>query len=121
MRRKTEKQGNILPCYDTYIKRCTLFDKTTMKFKPIFEKSLKNEIRDLTKNVLNDQWKGRIASEEIESAGILDCEEIISEFLEKNEYGCAFDHLTYVVSETETDLTTDQANKIKQLDKKLNP
>ncbi|WP_298545671.1 hypothetical protein [uncultured Aquimarina sp.] len=92
-----------------------------MKLKPIFGKSLKNEIGDLTKNILDEQWKGRIASEEIESSRILDCEKVISEFLEKNEYGCAFDHLTYVVSETETDLTIDQTNKITQLDKKLNP
>ncbi len=91
-----------------------------MKPNSIFGNTFKNEIRDLAKNILNDKWKGRISSKEIESAGILDCQEIISEFLEQNELGCAFEHLTYVVSETETNLTTEQANKIKQLDKELN-
>ena len=65
-------------------------------------------------------WKSRIESMEIESAGIMDCEQIISEFLEQNEFGCAFEHLTYVISETETNLTTEQANRIRQLNKKLN-
>ena len=91
-----------------------------MKLKSIFGNTLKNEIRDLSDNILNDQWKSRIESTEIESAGIMDCEQIISEFLEQNEFGGAFEHLTYVISETETNLTTEQANRIRQLNKKLN-
>lgn len=91
-----------------------------MKLKNIFEKSIKNEISDLTKRVLNNQWNKRVSTSKIKSAGILDGKEIIFEFLELNEYGCAFEHLTYVVSETETKLTTGQAKKIKQLDEKLN-
>ncbi|WP_115839807.1 hypothetical protein [Winogradskyella sediminis] len=91
-----------------------------MKLKSILGNTLKNEIRDLSEKILNDQWKSRIESTEIDSAGIIDCEEIISEFLEQNEFGCAFKHLTYVISETETNLTTEQANRIKQLNKKLN-
>jgi len=50
----------------------------------------------------------------------LDCEEIISEFLKQDEFGCAFEHLTYLISETETNLTTEQSNRIKQLNRKLN-
>lgn len=69
-----------------------------MKFKSIFEKTLKNEIGDLFENILNDQWKSQKESTEPKSAGILDCEEIISEFLEQNEFGCALEHLTYVIS-----------------------
>jgi len=90
-----------------------------MKLKSIFGKTLKNEIRDLFESILNDQWKSRIESTEIESAGIINCEEIISEFLEQNEFGCAFEHLTYVISETEIKLTTEQANRINQLKNKL--
>ena len=91
-----------------------------MKLKSIFGNTLKNEIRDLSENILNDQWRSRIESTEIDSAGIMDCEKIISEFLEQNEFGCAFEHLTYIISETETNLTTEQTNRIKQLNKKLN-
>jgi hypothetical protein len=91
-----------------------------MKLKSIFGNTLKNEIRDLSENILNDQWRSRIESTEIDSAGIMDCEKIISEFLEHNEFGCAFEHLTYIISETETNLTTEQTNRIKQLNKKLN-
>jgi len=90
-----------------------------MKLKSIFGKTLKNEIRDLFESILNDQWKSRIESTEIESAGIINCEEIISEFLEQNEFGCAFEHLTYVISETDIKLTTEQANRINQLKNKL--
>lgn len=85
-----------------------------------FKKTIKKEIADLTTSILNDQWKSQISSTKIESLGILDGNKIIFEFLEHNEYGCAFEHLTYVVSETQTKLTIDQANKIRQLGKKLN-
>ena len=91
-----------------------------MKLKSIFGKTLKNEIKDLFENILNDQWKSRIESTEIESAGIMNCEEIISEFLEQNEFGCALEHLTYLISETETNLTSEQAKRINQLNNKLN-
>ncbi|PKV50923.1 hypothetical protein ATE84_2992 [Aquimarina sp. MAR_2010_214] len=91
-----------------------------MKLKAFFGNSIKNEIRELAKSILNDQWKSRVSSVEIESTGILDGQEIVFEFLEKNESGCAFDHLNYVVSETETKLTAEQVVKIKQIDKKLN-
>ena len=36
MRRKIEKQGNILPCYDTYIKRCGAFEMNKRKPEPRF-------------------------------------------------------------------------------------
>ena len=46
------------------------------------------------------------------NSGILGCGEIISEILKQDEFGCAFEHLTYVISETETNLTTEQSNRI---------
>ncbi|EAQ50535.1 hypothetical protein [Leeuwenhoekiella blandensis] len=91
-----------------------------MNFKSSFGKTLKNEIGDLSENILNDQWKSQIQSTEPKSSGILDCGEIISGFLKQDEFGCAFEHLTYVISETETNLTTEQSNRIKQLNCKLN-
>lgn len=85
----------------------------------IFKKSISDEIQELAKSILNAEWKRRISTLEIESIGILDGEEIIFEYLEHNEYGCAFDHLTYLVSETETKVTIEQAEKIEQLNKIL--
>ncbi|RZS93246.1 hypothetical protein [Aquimarina brevivitae] len=86
----------------------------------IFGNSTKSQIGELAKSVLNEHWKSLKTTKEEKSIGILDSEKIIFEFLAQNEYGCAFDHLIYVISETEIILTTDQKNKINHLHKKLN-
>ena len=94
-----------------------------LKFKliTIFGKSLKVEIKDLTENILTHQWESQIKLKKTDSAGIIDGKQIIWEYLDYNEVGCAFDHLKYVINETEIDLTTDQTHKINLIHRRLSP
>ena len=78
-------------------------------------KSLIKEIRTLTKEILTDDWKANYSNKNTKSLGIQDAELIISDFLEHREYACAFEHLEYVISETETQLTGEQAQKMEKL------
>lgn len=81
---------------------------------------IKKEISELTNGILNGQWQKDISKAKIESSGILDGREIIFEFLGYNENGCAFEHLTYVVSELGMTLTSEQIMRMNILASKLN-
>ncbi len=85
----------------------------------MLKKNISDEIHELTKSILNAEWKRRMSSMKIESIGILDGEEIIFEFLEHNEYGCAFDHLIYLISETEAKVTQEQNQRVDELKKRF--
>jgi hypothetical protein len=91
-----------------------------MKFKDLFKNPVKKEIRELTNSVLNKQWQKEIPKAKVESSGILDGREIIFEFLDFNENGCAYEHLAYVVSELDIKLTSDQITEMNKLANKLN-
>lgn len=91
-----------------------------MKFKDFFKNPIKREISELTNSVLNEQWQNEISKAKIESAGILDGREIIFEFLDFNENGCAYEHLAHIVSELDINLTSDQITQMDKLAKKLN-
>ncbi|WP_412560533.1 hypothetical protein [Winogradskyella sp. MIT101101] len=91
-----------------------------MKFKDLFKNPVKKEISELTNSILNEQWQKEISKTKIESAGIQDGREIIFEFLDFNENGCAYEHLTYVVSELDIKLTSDQIAQMNKLANKLN-
>jgi len=91
-----------------------------MKFRNIFKNPIKKEVSELTNSVLNGQWQKEISKAKIESAGILDGREIIFEFLEFNENGCAYEHLAYVVSELDINLNSEQITQMDKLAKKLN-
>ena len=81
----------------------------------MFADSLKTKIKELTKEILTDDWKTNYSIKNTKSLGIQDAELIISDFLEHREYACAFEHLEYVISETETQLTDEQAQKMEKL------
>jgi len=85
----------------------------------IFQKSIKKEIAELSKQILNNI--GQITKLHIQanSCGINDGIEIIMEYLNENEFGLAYEHLKYVISETEIKLTNDQVEKMDLIEKKL--
>jgi len=91
-----------------------------MNLKTLFGKSIKTMILDLTIDILNEQWQREISLSKIESLGILDGKEIIFEFLDHHENGCTYEHLAYVVSESNIALTTDQITEMDKLAKILN-
>ncbi|MBQ0786174.1 MAG: hypothetical protein KBT69_01645 [Oceanihabitans sp.] len=91
-----------------------------MKLHTIFRNPIKKEISELANGILNEQWHKEISKAKIESSGILDAKEIIFEFLNHNENGCAYEHLAYVVSELNLKLTSDQTSEMHKLAKKLN-
>lgn len=76
-------------------------------------KKTKEELLNLTASILNKCVL-------VDSEGIKNGIEIVSEYLEHNEYGLALDHLAYIISETsyrinKGELSTlwDIANKLK--------
>lgn len=85
----------------------------------LFKNSLKKKITLLTNAILNKEWHDEITISTNESAGILDGKQIILEFLEHNEYGCAFEHLTYIINESNIKLNTEQLIELKEIGKKL--
>ncbi len=56
---------------------------------------------------------------EIDSKGIKDAKEIISEYIEMNEKGLAYEHLEYVVSECGIKLKDEQVAKLNSIAEKL--
>jgi hypothetical protein len=54
------------------------------------------------------------------SEGIIDGEKIIDDYLQSSEKGLAFEHLLYMISETELEITDRLLIKIYKLGKKLN-
>jgi hypothetical protein len=91
-----------------------------MKLNTSFKNPTRKEISELTNSILNEQWQKEISKTKIESYGILDGREIIFEFLDHNENGCALEHLAYVVSELGISLTSDEIINMDKLAKKLN-
>ena len=85
-----------------------------------FKNSLKKKITLLTNAILNKEWYDEIAITTNEIAGILDGKQIILEFLEYNEFGCAFEHLTYIINESNIKLNSKQTEEIKKVGNELN-
>lgn len=86
----------------------------------LFKNSLQTNIRRLTEDILNEQWLQQISQQNTNNAGILDGKEIIFEFLTHAEYGCAFEHLDYVINTSNIILSPEQENRTNELRKKLN-
>ena len=86
----------------------------------LFKNSLKKKITLLTNAILNKEWHDEITISTNESAGILDGKQIILEFLEHNEYGCAFEHLSYVINESNIKLNSEQIIELNEIGQKLN-
>ena len=74
----------------------------------LFKKSLKKEIAELSNNILNSVWSNRIEQTDIGSARIKDGKQIIAEYLENREYGIAYEHLAYIITECEMELSVEQ-------------
>ena len=81
----------------------------------MYSDSLKAKIKKLTKEILTDDWKKKNSDKNTKSLGIQDAESVIKDFLEDREYICAFEHLEYVISETETRLTVEHAQKMEKM------
>ena len=91
-----------------------------MKLNTLFRNPIRKEINELTNSILNEQWQEEVSRTKIESSGILDGREMIFEFIQRNEYGCAYEHLAYIISELNMELTSDQIIEMDRLAKKLN-
>ena len=86
----------------------------------IFQKSLKKEIAELSIEILNSVWSNRIQQSNIESLGIKDGKQIIAEYLENREYGIAYEHLAYIITECEMELNVQQKNRMNKIADRMN-
>jgi hypothetical protein len=84
---------------------------------PFFKNSIEHEISDLSKQIIQE-----IQNEEnfkTESVGITNGIEIIQEYLNNKEFELAFEHLEYIISECEFNLTSDQTKRMDVVSHKL--
>ena len=87
-----------------------------MKTFDIFKKPIKNEISELSKQIINVNL---INNFETNSSGIKDGNKIISEYLTQNELGLAYEHLEYIITEIELKLNTEQTKRMTIIAEKL--
>ena len=99
--------------------RCGTFKKHRDLIK-IFQKSLKKEIAELSNEILNSVWLNKIEQSNIESLGIKDGKQIISEYLENREFGIAYEHLAYIITECEMELSIKQKNRTDKIANRMN-
>lgn len=66
----------------------------------LFSNSLKKEIAEISAEVFELAANKDIKTD---SSGIIDRKEIVTDFLDNNEWLLAFEHLEYVISELELD------------------
>jgi len=86
----------------------------------IFQKSLKKELAELSNEILNSVWSNKIEQSNIESLGIKDGKQIIAEYLEYREYGIAYEHLAYIITECEIKLNVKQKNRMNKIADRMN-
>jgi hypothetical protein len=86
----------------------------------IFQKSLKKEIAELSNDILNSVWSNRIEQSNIESLGIKNGKQIIAEYLESREYGIAYEHLAYIITESEMELSVERKNRMDKIAGRMN-
>ena len=83
----------------------------------IFENKFSKELKSVSKEI---QLLIRDEHLDTGSKGILDGEKIINEYLLSNEKGLAFEHLLYMISETELTISEQLLIRIYKLGDKLN-
>lgn len=82
----------------------------------MFKSSFKIQLKPLTKEILTDEWRNKNSIKNTKSLGIKDAESIILEFLEHREYGLAYEHLNYVISETDMQVSKLHIEKLQELE-----
>ena len=86
----------------------------------IFQKSLKKEIAELCNEILNSVWSNRIEHSDIESSGIKYGKQIITEYLENREFGIAYEHLAYIITECEMEISVEQKKRMDKIADRMN-
>ncbi|MEM8525821.1 MAG: hypothetical protein AAGG68_14365 [Bacteroidota bacterium] len=81
---------------------------------------MKKKIEDLTNDIIDDLWQDNISKIKIESQGIIDGKQVIFEFLNHNEIGCAYEHLDYMIHEIGIQLSATQISQMNEIGKELN-
>nr|WP_321248210.1 hypothetical protein [uncultured Psychroserpens sp.] len=78
-----------------------------------------NNIKELSLCVFDEILNIEKSYIEFESFGIKDGKRLVFDFLENNELGLAFEHIKYVISETEIKLKEKEITKMKLIALKL--
>ena len=86
----------------------------------IFQKSLKKEIAELSNEILNSVWSNRIEQTNFENLGIKDGKQTIAEYLKNREFGIAYEHLAYIITECEMELSVEQKNRMDKIADRMN-
>ncbi len=86
----------------------------------IFQKSLKKEIAELSNEILSSVWSIKIKNSDTESRGIKDGKQLITEYLKNREYGIAYEHLAYISTECEIELSVEQKTRLDKIADKMN-
>lgn len=74
----------------------------------------------MSSDILNSVWLNRIEQSNIESLGIKNGKQIIAEYLENQEYGIAYEHLAYIITECEMELSVEQKNRMDKIANRMN-
>lgn len=82
----------------------------------MFKSSFKIQLKALTKEILTDVWRNKNSIKNTKSLGIKDAESIILEFLEHREYGLGYEHLNYMISETDMQVSKLHIEKLQELE-----
>ena len=79
-------------------------------------KKINKDILDLSQKVLTKILK---KGDKIKSLAIVNGMDIISDFVNHGGRGLAFEHLEYIIAETNLELDSDESNKVNFIAKKL--
>jgi len=77
---------------------------------PNIEKLL--EATDKAQGLINDLHQADPANATFEQTGILDGREIIQDYVEHNEWGVAFEHLLYMIHESEIAFPSEELDEL---------
>jgi len=83
-----------------------------------FQKSPRKQIAKLSKEILNTEFLSK--ENKTESIGIKDAAQIVSDYLKHKEYGLAYEHLAYVITETGVQLTSEQEKQMGEIASRMN-
>ena len=74
----------------------------------------------MSDEILNSVWSDRIEQSNFESLGIKGGKQIIAESLENREYGIAYEHLAFIITECEMELSVEQKKRMDKIADRMN-
>lgn len=80
---------------------------------------MEKEILQLSKEIIDELLNSKDSSYTFESLGISDGKDIIQEYVNNSETGLAYEHLEYIISESNISLSISQLNRMSTIAQKF--